>query len=313
MSGIASAAIIGGASLAGSVGSGLLAKGAAGAAGGQSIEAANEAQARSVAQGNSNYAASSPYMSTGTGASGILGSLLGLGTLTGNSNGIGAGYVADPNARTNALANIRALASGSGATLPTYNAFNPMTTVSDTFTADPSYAWRLSEGQKSLDRSAASKGMLLSGAQLKASSDYNENAASQEYANWFQRYNAQQQFNLGVNNQNFGQQQTLYGDEQGQWDNALALLTGAANTGAGSAGAYNAAGSGLTANTNNGGITAGNAAAGFTNQGGQDLASGVGSGINNALTAYLLRNKFSGSGGGSSIYTGSPGGGPNGQ
>src|SRR5690349_5537643 len=52
---------------------------------------------------------------------------------------------------------------------------------------DPSYQWRLEQGQQALDRSAASRGMLLSGAQVKASENYGQNAASQEYGNQFQR------------------------------------------------------------------------------------------------------------------------------
>lgn len=56
------------------------------------------------------------------------------------------------------------------------------------FTADPGYAFRLSEGQKALDASAAARGGLLSGNMLKATIDYGQNAASQEYQNAFNRY-----------------------------------------------------------------------------------------------------------------------------
>lgn len=56
------------------------------------------------------------------------------------------------------------------------------------YTADPGYAFRLNEGIKALDRSAAARGGLLSGAQLKGITDYGQNAASQEYQNAFNRY-----------------------------------------------------------------------------------------------------------------------------
>jgi hypothetical protein len=56
------------------------------------------------------------------------------------------------------------------------------------FTADPGYAFRLSEGQKALDASAAARGGLLSGNTLKGAIDYGQNAASQEYQNAFNRY-----------------------------------------------------------------------------------------------------------------------------
>jgi hypothetical protein len=56
------------------------------------------------------------------------------------------------------------------------------------FQADPGYAFRLSEGQKALDRSAAARGGLISGGALKAASRYGQDAASQEFTNAFNRY-----------------------------------------------------------------------------------------------------------------------------
>ena len=56
------------------------------------------------------------------------------------------------------------------------------------FTADPGYAFRLSEGQKALDRSAAARGGLISGAALKAAGRYGQEMGSQEYRNAFERY-----------------------------------------------------------------------------------------------------------------------------
>jgi hypothetical protein len=56
------------------------------------------------------------------------------------------------------------------------------------FQADPGYAFRLSEGQKALDRSAAARGGLISGSALKAASRYGQEMGSQEYTNAFNRY-----------------------------------------------------------------------------------------------------------------------------
>jgi hypothetical protein len=56
------------------------------------------------------------------------------------------------------------------------------------FQADPGYAFRLAEGQKALDRSAAARGGLISGSALKAATRYGQDAASQEYTNAFNRY-----------------------------------------------------------------------------------------------------------------------------
>ena len=58
----------------------------------------------------------------------------------------------------------------------------------DKFQADPGYAFRLSEGQKQLDRSAAARGGLISGGALKAATKYGQEMGSQEYMNAFNRY-----------------------------------------------------------------------------------------------------------------------------
>lgn len=56
------------------------------------------------------------------------------------------------------------------------------------FQADPGYAFRLSEGQKALDRSAAARGGLISGGALKAATRYGQDMGSQEYQNAYTRY-----------------------------------------------------------------------------------------------------------------------------
>ena len=58
----------------------------------------------------------------------------------------------------------------------------------DQFQQDPGYAFRLSEGQKTLDRSAAARGGLISGAALRAAGRYGQEMGSQEYQNAFNRY-----------------------------------------------------------------------------------------------------------------------------
>ena len=56
------------------------------------------------------------------------------------------------------------------------------------YSADPGAAFRMSEGVKALDRSAAARGGLLSGATLKGVQRYGQDLASQEYQNAFNRY-----------------------------------------------------------------------------------------------------------------------------
>jgi hypothetical protein len=56
------------------------------------------------------------------------------------------------------------------------------------FQADPGYAFRMSEGMKGLERSAAARGGLLSGSTLKGIQRFGQDLASQEYQNAFNRY-----------------------------------------------------------------------------------------------------------------------------
>ena len=52
---------------------------------------------------------------------------------------------------------------------------------------DPSYQFRLSEGQKQVDNSAAARGSTLSGGALKALQKYGQGMASQEFQNSYNR------------------------------------------------------------------------------------------------------------------------------
>jgi hypothetical protein len=56
------------------------------------------------------------------------------------------------------------------------------------FTADPGYGFRLSEGQKALERQAAARGGLISGSALKAATRFGQDMGSQEYMNAYTRY-----------------------------------------------------------------------------------------------------------------------------
>lgn len=55
------------------------------------------------------------------------------------------------------------------------------------FQADPGYQFRLSEGQKALERSAAARGGLISGGSQKELQRYGQDYASGEYGNWLSR------------------------------------------------------------------------------------------------------------------------------
>lgn len=64
------------------------------------------------------------------------------------------------------------------------------------FQADPGYAFRLSEGQKAIERSTAARAGLQSGAALKAAARYGQEMGSQEYMNAFNRFQAERQARL---------------------------------------------------------------------------------------------------------------------
>lgn len=56
------------------------------------------------------------------------------------------------------------------------------------FTTDPGYQFRLEQGMRALNASAAAKGMGISGANIKGATEYGQNLGSQEYQNAFNRY-----------------------------------------------------------------------------------------------------------------------------
>ena len=57
---------------------------------------------------------------------------------------------------------------------------------------DPSYQFRVNQGNNAIQGGAAAQGGLLSGATLKALQNYGQESASQEYQNAYNRFNADQ-------------------------------------------------------------------------------------------------------------------------
>lgn len=99
------------------------------------------------------------------------------------------------------------------------------------FQADPGYAFRLSEGQKALERSAAARGNLLSGGTGKALTRYGQEMGSQEYMNAFNRYQTERSARLNPLQSlaNVGQTSTQQLTNQaGQFGSNLAESIGAA-------------------------------------------------------------------------------------
>ena len=127
----------------------------------------------------------------------------------------------------------------------------------DNFQQDPGYAFRLSEGQKALDRQAAARGGLISGGALKAAGRYGQDMASQEYQNAYNRALTGYNTDVARENQLYNRQAALAGIGQtstnlvGQAgqnyaNNAGNLMTsGAAANAAGQVGMANAFTGGL--------------------------------------------------------------------
>jgi len=139
------------------------------------------------------------------------------------------------------------------------------------FQQDPGYAFRLAEGNKALNQSAAARGGLISGNALKAAQRYGQEMGSQEYGNAFNRYLREREAQLnplqslaGVGQtsaQTLGGQAGTYGTNVGN----LASQTGAS-----------------TANSL---LAAGNARASAYQGYGSAIGQGIG-GIGNYLRNY---------------------------
>jgi hypothetical protein len=97
------------------------------------------------------------------------------------------------------------------------------------FQTDPGYQFRMGEGQKAVENSAASRGGALSGAALKAITKYGQDFASNEYTNAYNRYNNNQtnQFNRLSSLAGGGQQASnQLGNAAGNYANAGASIYG---------------------------------------------------------------------------------------
>jgi hypothetical protein len=122
--------------------------------------AANRAAQMQQEEATRARAALSPWVAAGGGAIGKVTNLLGLGTLKtdgGNYNTYGLDPAGAKETQQQALAD---------------------------FETSPGYQFRMDEGSKALDRSAASRGLLRSGAQQKAITAFGQGIASEEYGNY---------------------------------------------------------------------------------------------------------------------------------
>lgn len=123
------------------------------------------------------------------------------------------------------------------------------------FQQDPGYAFRMSEGMKGLERSAAARGGLLSGGTGKALQRFGQDYGSQEYMNAFNRYQAERQARLNPLQSLTGMGQTTantIGAAGQNYASSSGNIAGnmAANVGEAYAGAANARASGYVGQAN---------------------------------------------------------------
>lgn len=199
------------ASAAASVIGGALSSNAATTAGNEGQAAADEASQTQLQMYNQAVGYQTPFLNTGTEALNQLAGIYGLPTAAG------------PNGQP-------ASAGGQGA----------ITAAMNQFTQSPDYQFAQQQGGLALDRSAASKGLLLSGAQLRDAQSFGQGLATQQFGNYWNRLSQLAGFGSGAAN-SLTQAATTTGAGV-----ANSQLTGGQAQMAGTVGSANALTGGLT-------------------------------------------------------------------
>ena len=223
-----------GAAIGGSLGGGLAGSSAAQSAAQTKANAANNATNTELQMFLQNQANLAPWMQSGQLANNVLLEQLGIGGTASN---------------------------------PT---FNPNASLVAPFNAsmlpgDPSYQWRLQQGENALLNQKNALGGLAGGNTLKAVNDYAQNQASTQYQTALQNYMAQQQ-------------------------NVYGRLAGISNTGVNAAGNVANLGANVAGQIGQNQIGAGNALAAGQVGSANALSGGLSQGINTALQQQYLNN-----------------------
>ena len=239
-----------------SIGGALISSGASRSATNKQIEASREALAAQERADERRIALQEPFRQGGMAAQNRLFTLLGLNPNAGHPAVSGGAGVPRAYQTPYGTFNFPGGMGGFGGAAPATNAQGIVVDPNSPdfgkyardfgmqdFEQDPGYAFRLSEGQKAIERSAAARGGLQSGSALKAAARFGQEMGSQEYQNAFSRYqtNRTNQLNplFGLMNTGIGAANNLtdIAGQQGQ-NRANALNT------QGYYGAVNAANSG---------------------------------------------------------------------
>ena len=151
------------------------------------------------------------------------------------------------------------------------------------FQTDPGYNFRLSEGLKAIDRQAAARGGLISGAGLKAAGRFGGDLASQEYGNAFNRFQTNRASQAGLFTDALNRERTRQMDEYGRLSD---FTTRGANAAAGTGSSQAAYGTNAANLMSQGAQAMGQGVIGA----GQATAAGqmgAGNTYNNAINAAL--------------------------
>lgn len=167
--------------------------------------------------------------------------------------------------------------------------------------SDPSTQFRLKEGLKALQSTAAARGGLLSGATLKAASRYGQDLASQEYQNAFSRYQTNRNSALNEFNTNETNRVNAFNTNRANAIQPLEFLSGlgrdAVNSINGYAGNYGNAIGANGQNISSAQIDRGNAAAAGTVGTVNAITNALGQGVDiyqqNRLLNSLPKNTTS--------------------
>jgi hypothetical protein len=263
--GIETALIGAGISAAGSIASGIMGADAASSAADAQAQAAANSTALQKQMFDKQVELQAPFRTGGLTAQNRLLTLLGLNpnTTTSDGSALPAGLNVDANS------------ADFGKYARDFN-------MSD-FQADPGYAFRLAEGNKALNASAAARGGMISGNALTAAQNYGQQAGSQEYQNAYNRYQTNRANQLQPLQSLMGVGQTsanaltnaagAYGAAAGS--NALAAGNALASGQIGAANAWNGAfgniGKAFNSSFYNSGSSGGsNSYGGFSSQAGLD-------------------------------------------
>ena len=206
-------------------------------------------------------------------------------------------------AGTNALARMQA---GEFTQPAAFNANDPRYAQPGAFSfgandyqADPGYAFRLSEGQKALERTAAARGGLISGGALKAATRYGQDMGSQEYQNAYQRALTGYGTQVDRSNTAFSRGLTGYNADVARADTGYNRLASMAGVGQTTGQQLNTAGANyanIASNTlGNYGTAAGNAIMGAgaaTAAGQMGSANTLASALNTGVSSYLNQSNF---------------------